>query len=94
MEVPGQPDTALWKDSDQRGQRGGCKGGKAAIRGGSTPVFTADTELWWYQVAGQGGMSSRLLLRLLEAGRLEGRLEAGIGPVRQNGPFPDPKEGQ
>lgn len=39
-------------------------------------------------------MNSRLLLRLLEAGRLEGRLEAGIGPVRQKGSFPDPKEGQ
>lgn len=73
---------------------GRVQGGKAAIRGGSNQVFTAGTKLWWYQVAEQGGMSSRLLLCLREAGRLEGRLEVGIGPVRQNGSFPDPKEGQ
>lgn len=44
-------------------------------------------------MAEQGSMSSRPLLRLLAAGRLEGRLEAGLGPVRQNGSFPDPKDG-
>lgn len=73
---------------------GRVQGGKVAIRGGSNQVFTAGTELWWYQVAEQGGMNCRPLLRLLEAGRLEGRLEASIGPVRQKGSFPDPKEGQ
>lgn len=34
---------------------GRVQGGKVAIRGGSNQVFTAGSELWWYQVAEQGG---------------------------------------
>ena len=70
------------------------QGGKTAIGGASNQISAAGAKLWWYQEAEQGRMSSRPLLRLLAAWRLEGRLEAGIGPVRENGSFPDPKDGQ
>lgn len=73
---------------------GRVQGGKTAIGGASNQISAAGAKLWWYQEAEQGRMSSRPLLRLLAAWRLEGRLEAGIGPVRENGSFPDPKDGQ
>lgn len=67
---------------------GRVQGGKTAIGGASNQIFTAGTGLWWYQEAERGSTSSRPLIRLLAAWRLE----AGIGPVRQNGSFPDPKD--
>ena len=66
--------------------------GEDSNRGSGKQIFAAGAELWWYQEAEQGRMSSRPLLRLLAAWRLEGRLEAGIRPVRENGSFPDPKD--